>query len=107
MHVSAKEENNKVYFLHKIEDGPVDKSYGIHVAKLSGMPDAVIKMATTILAKHENKVEKREYTVDQLEFNFETPPTNSELTNYLDSLDPNSMTPKEALDAIYVMKEIK
>lgn len=107
VHVSAKEENNKVYFLHKIEDGPVDKSYGIHVAKLSGMPDAVIKMATTILAKHENKVDKTEYTVDQLEFNFEAPPTNSELTNYLDSLDPNSMTPKEALDAIYVMKEIK
>lgn len=107
VHVSAKEENNQVYFLHKVEDGPVDKSYGIHVAKLSGMPLSVIKRANEILSSYEGMESHTHSTSNQLEFNFDEPPKSDELVNYLDTLDPNSMTPKEALDAIYVMKDIQ
>ena len=45
IHVSAHEENGEITFLHKIKNGPADKSYGIHVAKLAGMPEDLIKRA--------------------------------------------------------------
>lgn len=107
VHVSAKEENNQVYFLHKIEDGPADKSYGIHVAKLSGMPTKLIERAAAILSKYENKKEVLPESNNQLEFNFDTTQEDSEILKYLGTLDPNSMTPKEALDALYILKEMQ
>ncbi len=106
IHVSAKEENGTLYFLHKVEDGPVDKSYGIHVARLAGMPDTLIKRAEVILKSYEEE-NKKEGSSDQISFNFDEPvKDNTELTNTLKKLDPNSMTPKEALDMIYTMKEM-
>ena len=53
VHVGASEENGELVFLHRVEAGPADKSYGIHVAKLAGLPDALLKRADTILTKLE------------------------------------------------------
>ena len=50
IHVSAIEKNGNVVFLHKIKEGPADKSYGIHVAKLAELPRQVITRAAEILA---------------------------------------------------------
>ncbi|WP_018660216.1 DNA mismatch repair protein MutS [Heyndrickxia acidiproducens] len=58
IHVSAMEQNGKVVFLHKIKEGPADKSYGIHVAQLAGLPRDVIHRAQKILNKLENQDEK-------------------------------------------------
>ncbi len=55
IHVSAIEQNGQVVFLHKIKEGPTDKSYGIHVAKLAELPTELINRANEILATLENQ----------------------------------------------------
>ena len=55
VHVGASEENGQLVFLHKVTDGPADKSYGIHVAKLAGMPASLLKRADEILTNLESK----------------------------------------------------
>lgn len=55
IHVGATEENGELVFLHQIQDGPADKSYGIHVAKLAGMPEDLLKRATAILSQLEQR----------------------------------------------------
>ena len=55
IHVSAIEQNGKVVFLHKIKEGPTDKSYGIHVAKLAELPTELINRANEILSSLENQ----------------------------------------------------
>ena len=55
VHVGASEENGHLVFLHKVTDGPADKSYGVHVAKLAGMPDALLKRADDILSQLEKQ----------------------------------------------------
>ena len=55
VHVGATEKNGELVFLHKVSAGPADKSYGIHVAKLAGMPDQLLKRADQILQKLEDK----------------------------------------------------
>ncbi|MGM2837290.1 DNA mismatch repair protein MutS [Bacillus cereus group sp. Bce002] len=57
IHVSAIEENGKVVFLHKIQDGAADKSYGIHVAQLAELPDSLIARAKEVLAQLEGQEE--------------------------------------------------
>ena len=57
VHVAIKEENGNITFMHKVKDGPVDKSYGIHVAKLANLPSKVINRANEILNTYENKKE--------------------------------------------------
>ena len=57
VHVSAIEENGKVVFLHKIQDGAADKSYGIHVAQLAELPDNLIARAKEVLAQLEGQEE--------------------------------------------------
>ena len=59
VHVSAYEEDGKITFLHKIKDGSVDKSYGIHVARLANLPDSLIKRADQILKTYESKSKKK------------------------------------------------
>ena len=58
IHVGATEEGGELVFLHKIEPGPADKSYGIHVAKLAGMPQSLLKRATVILQGLEKRGEE-------------------------------------------------
>lgn len=58
VHVGATEENGELVFLHKVSAGPADKSYGIHVAKLAGMPQSLLKRASSILKALENEHEE-------------------------------------------------
>ena len=104
VHVSAIEEDGKITFLHKIKNGAVDKSYGIHVAKLAGLPDEVIKDALEILAMYENKP-KAEKADTQLQLVMEFPEEKKDrVKEKLDKLDPLRMTPMEALNALYELK---
>lgn len=69
VHVSAYEEDGKITFLHKIKDGSVDKSYGIHVAKLASLPDKLINRADEILKTYESKdklCNKRKFVQESL-----------------------------------------
>ncbi len=110
VHVSAKEENGNIYFLHKIEPGAVDKSYGIHVAKLAGMPDTLINRAKEILSSYENTSKTPLITQNQLSFNFDESTKNDKETEKiikeLEKIDIDATTPKEALDILYTLKDL-
>ena len=59
------EQNGQVTFLHKIEPGPADKSYGIHVAKIAGLPADLLKRADTILAQLESQGQENPISINQ------------------------------------------
>ena len=104
VHVSAYEEDGKITFLHKIKDGSVDKSYGIHVARLAELPNKLIKRADEILAHYEtntNKRDKKEIVQESLVFDSEPSLVEEEIKR----LDLLNMTPLDALNTLYKLKE--
>jgi len=104
VYVSAKEEEGNITFLHKVEEGSIDKSYGIHVAKLAELPDAVINRADEILKVYEAKEKKRDLKVQEsLPLNFDTPV--SKIEEEIKSINPLEITPLEALNILYKLKE--
>lgn len=103
VHVTALEEDGKITFLHKIKEGSVDKSYGIHVASLANLPDSLIKRAGEILEIYEKKEKNRNVKVQEslpLDFEIRENPVVEEIKK----LDPNKMTPIEALNIIYDLR---
>ncbi len=108
IHVSAVEDGNSITFLHKIKNGPVDKSYGIHVALLANLPSELIKRASEILFEYENeskKVKKDESKV-QLSMSFEEPKAESEVNEIIKSIDILNITPMEAINQIFLLKQL-
>lgn len=107
VHVSAHEEGGTITFLHKVKDGSVDKSYGIHVAKLAQLPDSLIKRADEILMSYENKKPKKE-VVSQISMNLEesVAPINKYdiIKKKLDDINPLELSPMEALNVLYELK---
>ena len=103
-HVSAIEEDGNITFLHKVKDGSVDKSYGINVAKLAGLPEDVIDRASGILKIYENK-EKKTDTIIQttLPLNFEE--KKSEVEEDIKNIDILNITPIEAINFLSKLKE--
>lgn len=103
VHVSAVEEDGKITFLHKIKDGAIDKSYGIHVARLALMPDALLKRADEILKEYESG-KKKDVNSNKVQLSFElleTPKEEDELEKKLKNINPLSMSPIEALNYLY------
>lgn len=106
VHVEAVDNDGVITFLHKVTDGAVDKSYGIHVAALAGMPDEIIKNANVILSSYEQN--KKEVNISlpntQMKFNFES--NDNLLKNELDKIDILKITPIDAMNILYRLKEI-
>ncbi len=102
--VAVSEADGKVVFLHKIVPGGADRSYGIHVAQLAGLPRPVIQRANEILQQLEtssgNTLEQKQTTRQQLTL-F---PENNPLLDAFKDLDINSLTPIEALNLLYDWK---
>lgn len=102
--VAVSEADNSVVFLHKIIPGGADRSYGIHVAQIAGLPKPVIQRANEILKQLENSsgrtLEKEETEKAQLTL-F---PENNPLLDAFENLDINSLTPIEALNLLYDWK---
>ena len=98
VHVSAKEVSGELVFYHQVKPGAVDKSYGIHVAKLAKLPSPLIKRATQVLQELETKGIK-EITL------FEQPKSVSSLEQKLASLDLDQLSAKEALALLYEWQE--
>ena len=103
-HVSVKEINNKILFLRKLEKGGSEHSFGIHVARMAGMPQSVLKRAEEVLKQLEAsrsgnetiKVEKKEPGY-QLSFIALDDPLLLDIKDQIIDLDINSLTPVEAL----------
>lgn len=107
IHVSAHEENGTITFLHKIKEGSIDKSYGIHVARLASLPDKLINRASEILSIYESKENNREIRIQQslpLEELIEE--KDSKVEEYLKSVDPLNTTPMEALNILITLKDL-
>ncbi len=97
--VAVSEEGGQVVFLHKIMPGGADKSYGIHVAGLAGMPRAVVQRAGEILAKFEDPAPSEQRTSPSKQLML-FPDTNP-LLEELEKLDINELTPLDALTRLY------
>ena len=105
IHVSAYEENGNITFLHKIKDGSIDKSYGIHVAKLANLPDSLIKRANQILKVYENKEIKRDIIIQGTLPLDDLKDNESEIEKEIKKIDPLKMTPLDAITFLYNLKE--
>lgn len=106
IHVSAVEENGNITFLHKIKNGSIDKSYGIHVAKLANLPDSLIKRADQILKIYENKEKSRDIKVQEALPIEEVTIKESPIEKELGKLNIETITPIEALNTLYKLKEM-
>ncbi|MFV0556472.1 MAG: DNA mismatch repair protein MutS [Lactovum sp.] len=106
VHVSTLEKEGEVTFLHKIAEGAADKSYGIHVASIAGLPQKLLKRADLILQKLENQSVNilEDKMAEQLElFEVNDKPT-SDIRALLEDIDPMNMTPIEALTTLIELK---
>ena len=119
VHVDAHEENGEVTFLHKVVSGPIDKSYGIHVAKLAHMPEELLKRASEILSVYEAKDTKNKKVEQVSFFDDEEAPKeqkpkvkteiqyiNSEVEEELKNINVDNLRPIDALNSLYKLKEI-
>lgn len=113
VHVATLEQNGEVTFLHKIAEGPADKSYGIHVAKIAGLPTSLLKRAERVLADLEGSASDLlalghgradQPLVDQLNL-FATEDRHPVLDR-LAELDVMNLTPMEAMNALYDLKNL-
>ena len=108
VHVAAKEEGNMITFLHKVQNGPADKSYGIHVARLAHMPEDLLERAQNILDSYEKGEKKihKEQDNRQLSMIFDEP-KEDKLREKVKSIDPLHITPMEALNILFELKELE
>ncbi len=106
VHVSAVEHRDHIVFLHTVEDGPASQSYGIQVAQLAGVPASVVKSARKQLAKLERDALAQSPQPDLFRQSAQSLPEPDPVREILESIDPDSLAPKQALDAIYRLKEL-
>jgi DNA mismatch repair protein MutS len=107
VHVSATESGHDIVFLHEIQSGPASRSYGIQVARLAGMPAAVVNHARHALEALENSASQTQAQVDL----FAPPPVveaaaPSAVEAKLSEIDPDALSPRDALDALYALKKL-
>jgi len=114
MHLSALEQGQDIVFLHQIEAGPAEKSYGIAVAKLAGIPSRTLNAARKHLAALEAQTAQQHPQLDmfapQPEHDAEhdaspTPPPNP-LAEKLRHIHPDDLTARAALDLVYELKKL-
>jgi DNA mismatch repair protein MutS len=109
LHVSAVESGHDIVFLHAIEPGPASRSYGVQVARLAGMPAALLRQARATLQALEAQQRDGNAQVDL----FALPPAvaqapeSTALDAALAAIDPDKLSPREALDALYRLKSLQ
>jgi len=108
VHVSAAESGRDIVFLHEIQPGPASKSYGIQVAKLAGMPAAVVNHARHTLEALEAQATQSQAQVDL----FAAPvaieiEATSAVETALLAINPDNLSPREALEALYQLKALQ
>ena len=123
VHLAAVEHKDSIVFLHAVQDGPASQSYGLQVAQLAGVPNPVIRAARKHLAsleaqsleaqaqfdlfgrasqtEHIAHIDSAEDATAQINTS-----TESEAMRALSELDPDSLTPREALEALYQLKKL-
>lgn len=107
VHVSAVENGNEITFLHKVKNGAVDKSYGIHVARLAKMPEELLNKAEEILNEYEsNSKKKNPEEKIQLAMDFEPNVKKDDIIKEtIEKIDVLNTTPIEALNVLFDLKQ--
>lgn len=112
VHVAILERDGEVTFLHKIAEGPADKSYGIHVAKIAGLPGSLLSRADNILKQLESHSkdfiikDNSQQSEENEPLNLLTEETSSQdIINRLKEVDVMNMTPMEAMTVLFDLKK--
>ena len=112
VHFDAAEHRDGIVFLHAVEDGPANRSYGLSVAKLAGVPAETIRKAKAYLARLDQFSARTDHQGDLFSGPPSTSagepsePTGDAVLERLRALDPDAMSPREALDALYALKKL-
>lgn len=106
VHVTIDENEGGVVFLHKVLDGAVDRSYGVNVAELAGLPEEVTEEARKLLKVYEKENKEEKTHIKQFELDLETP-VKDPLREFLRQINPLEVTPMEALKLLDEIKKIK
>jgi DNA mismatch repair protein MutS len=107
LHVGAVESGHDIVFLHQLEPGPASRSYGVQVARLAGMPAAVVRQARATLEALEAKAAQGREQVDLFApAPAPATPEPSAMEAELARVDPDALTPREALEALYRLKAL-
>jgi len=119
VHLTATEHDDSIVFLHTVHEGPASQSYGLQVAKLAGVPHSVIQNANKQLAMLEETGSTQSNQPTQVTTNVHTVQESSviqsdmfatlepsKVDNAIKSIDPDNLSPREALDALYKLKEL-
>ncbi|KQQ96538.1 DNA mismatch repair protein MutS [Massilia sp. Leaf139] len=122
VHLSAVEHKDTIVFLHAVQDGPASQSYGLQVAQLAGVPPGVIKAARKHLARLESQAVGSTPQLDLFALPCDEPELEQAepeeaapaaapavppaLLDALDALDPDALTPREALERLYELKRL-
>ncbi|MEY2891281.1 MAG: hypothetical protein RJA98_1189, partial [Pseudomonadota bacterium] len=108
VHVSAAENGHDIVFLHDIQPGPASRSYGVQVARLAGMPTALVRQARSTLEALEAQQRADDHQIDLFAAAPEAALAEpSALDQEMARINPDAMSPKEALDTLYRLKLIQ
>jgi DNA mismatch repair protein MutS len=114
--VAVKEWEGEIVFLHQVKSGAADRSYGVQVARLAGLPDAVITRAKDVLTKLETGVQKGAvkpdaildglplFSAEQAQPALRAEP--SKLYERMKDIMPDNLSPRDALELIYELKDL-
>jgi DNA mismatch repair protein MutS len=110
VHLDAIEYGDELVFMHAVKDGPANRSFGLHVAAIAGLPKQVIDDARGFLAALEKSrtdlnIEHRASSPSEQLGLFATRP--SPVDEAMRDVDPDAMTPREALDVLYRLKKLQ
>lgn len=107
VHFDAIEHENTIAFRHTVQEGAASKSYGIAVAGLAGVPNIILKRAKQKLKELESHYQQSATShVDSSQLSLISMPDESKVVLELQQIDPDSLTPREALDVLYRLKRL-
>lgn len=115
LHLNATEHNDNIVFMHKVQEGPASQSYGLQVAKLAGIPLSVVGQAKEKLVQleqqeHQNSLAEpapQAYAPAPLQNDmFAAAPEPDPALEHLETLDPDDLSPRQALEALYELKKL-
>ena len=112
--ISISDNDGKILFLHKIIKGFADRSYGVHVAQMAGLPTSVIRRANQLLLRFEKEAKKsnkeacrgESQNLNLFELENKEIDKYKEIYDFCGQIDPNELSPKEALDILYKLKNL-
>ena len=107
VHVEVHEEDGNVTFMYRVKNGKADRSYGINVARLAHLPEAVLDRAADLLKEFESKKHVVQQSLNMVEM-VKAPVKEQAVLDKLEAVDPNQMSPMQALQMLMdLQKEIK